>query len=82
MIAGSDDKTNNMRSVEIKDTILAFLKFKEQYRLNERLRYHKEVVRIGGVFAFNNASDEEIIDEWLKITEENIKKSESDGEER
>lgn len=55
----------------LKDVILDYTNFRENYRKNERIEYREEVKRVGGVFTCIGATDEVIFEAWEKERKNN-----------
>lgn len=55
-----------MTQEEIKTEIFSFLNFKKQFQINERVRFHAECLRLGGMFSYIGASDEHIYEKWIE----------------
>lgn len=49
-----------------KQQVFEFLKFKEKFQRKERADFHKECVRLGGLFSYVGASNENIYNQFIE----------------
>lgn len=52
-----------------KEYLFSFLKFKNKFQIDERVRYHQAYHEAGGIFSWSGATDEIIYEKFLEQNE-------------